>query len=204
MMKAPGRARPWRLGLAVALSALAAALAVAAWFGWQRGGDAVEGVDIGGPFTMTAQDGRVVTERDLIGHPSLVFFGFTYCPDVCPSTLAEVAAWLEALGPEGAGIVPYFVTVDPARDTPEALALYAAHFSPRIVALAGTPDRTRAMAERYRVYYKRVDLDGGEYLMDHTAAVYLMDDRGRFFDAITYRAAPEEALAKLRRLLAAS
>ena len=158
-------------------------------------------VDIGGPFTMTAHDGRTVTERDLLGRRSLIFFGFTHCPDICPTTLNGVATWLDALGDEARLVDPYFVTVDPARDTPERLAEYVGHFSPRIAGLAGTETELARMAESYRLYYARIDLDDGDYTMDHTAAIYLMDAEGRFFDAITHTATFDEAVAKLRLLI---
>ena len=147
-----------------------------------------------------------VTEQDLLGHPSLVFFGYTFCPDVCPSTLAEIAAWLDTLGEDGRDLAVYFVTVDPERDTAEALGQYAGYFSPRIVALRGTANQTAEIAASYKAYYKRIEMDDGtgDYLMDHTAAVYLMDGKGKFFDAITFTATPEEAVAKLRKLIAAS
>ena len=194
-----------RLAIAVAILAVAVLLGGAALLARYSGsGGESETVDIGGPFTLTAADGRTVTEQDLLGHPSLIFFGFTFCPDVCPSTMSEIARGLEELGPEGEALQVYFVTVDPARDTPEMLGEYTAYFSPRIVALAGTPEQTAEVAAAYKVYYKRIELEDGDYLMDHTAAVYLMDGGGRFFDAITFQATPEEAVAKLRRLIDAS
>jgi len=197
-----------RLVVALGILMLAVALGAAALI--VRYGDtdeaAVAPVDIGGPFTMTDQNGRVVTEQDLLGHPSLVFFGYTFCPDVCPSTLAEIAGWLDTLGEDGKELAVYFVTVDPARDTAQALGEYAGYFSPRIVALRGTTNQTDQIVASYKAYAKRIELDDGtgDYLMDHSAAVYLMDDKGKFFDAITFTATPEEAVAKLRRLIAAS
>ena len=158
-------------------------------------------IDIGGPFTMTAHDGTPVTEESLKGRRALIFFGFTFCPDVCPTTLNEVAAWLDELGEDGELIDPYFVSVDPARDTPERMAEYAGYFSPRITGLVGTEEQLAAMASSYKVYYARIDLDDGDYLMDHSAAVYLMDGDGRFYDAITHTATFEEAVAKLRLLV---
>ncbi len=158
-------------------------------------------VRIGGPFSMTAHDGTRVTHDDLVGRRSLVFFGFTYCPDICPATLVEVAAWLDAMAGEGALIDAYFVTVDPERDTPERMAEYVAYFSDRITGLVGTAAELRQMAESYRLYYARIDLDDGSYTMDHTAAIYLMDGNGRFFDAITRTASFDEAVAKLARLV---
>ncbi len=195
-----------RVIFAAVVLALAVVIGGTALLVSQRNGirESVGTVDIGGPFTMTAQDGAIVTEQDLIGHPSLVFFGFTYCPDVCPSTLAEIAGWLDQLGPDGDALEVYFVTVDPARDTPELLGSYVGHFSPRFVALSGSQAQTAEIAASYKAYYKRIELGEGDYTMDHTAAVYLMDVDGHFFDAITFQATPEKAVAKLRRLLAAT
>ena len=158
-------------------------------------------VAIGGPFSMLAHDGTRVTHDDLAGRRSLVFFGFTSCPDICPTTLLQVAAWLDAMGDNGDLIDAYFVTVDPERDTPERVADYVAYFSDRITGLVGTADELRRMADSYRLYYARIDLDDGNYTMDHTAAVYLMDGEGRFFDAITMTASFDEAVAKLTRLV---
>ena len=160
-----------------------------------------EVVRIGGPFSMTAHDGTRITHDDLVGRRSLVFFGFTHCPDICPATLVEVAAWLDAMADEGALIDTYFVTVDPERDTPERMAEYVAYFSDRITGLVGSADELREMAESYRLYYARIDLDNGSYTMDHTAAIYLMDANGRFFDAITMTASFDDAVAKLTRLV---
>ena len=158
-------------------------------------------VAIGGPFSMLAHDGTRVTHDDLAGRRSLVFFGFTSCPDICPTTLLQVAAWLDAMGDNGDLIDTYFVTVDPERDTPERVADYVAYFSDRITGLVGTAGELRRMADSYRLYYARIDLDDGNYTMDHTAAVYLMDGEGRFFDAITMTASFDEAVAKLTRLV---
>ena len=158
-------------------------------------------VVIGGPFSMLAHDGTRVTHDDLNGRRSLVFFGFTYCPDICPTTLLQVAGWLEAMEDEGRLIDAYFVTVDPERDTVERMADYVTYFSDRITGLVGTADELRQMADSYRLYYARIDLDDGSYTMDHTAAIYLMDAEGRFFDAITLTASFDEAVEKLTRLV---
>ncbi len=156
---------------------------------------------IGGPFSMLAHDGTLVTHADLAGRRSLVFFGFTHCPDVCPTTLVQVAAWLDAMADTGDLIDAYFVTVDPERDTLERMADYVTYFSDRITGLVGTAEELRQMADSYRLYYARIDLDDGAYTMDHTAAIYLMDGEGRFFDAITMTASFDEAVAKLTRLV---
>lgn len=158
-------------------------------------------VAIGGPFSMLAHDGTRVTQDDLTGRRSLVFFGFTYCPDICPTTLVQVASWLQAMEGKGDLIDAYFVTVDPERDSPERMAEYVSYFSDRITGLVGTADELRQMADSYRLYYARIDLEDGNYTMDHTAAIYLMDGEGRFFDAITMTASFDEAVAKLTRLV---
>lgn len=160
---------------------------------------------IGGPFTMVAaRDGRTVTQKNLLGHPSLVFFGFTSCTDVCPATLTQIASWLDALGSDGKSLKVYFVTVDPARDTPDKMARYIAKFSDRITGLTGTPQQVRTIADAYRVHYKKVPLANGDYDMVHSAAIFLMDSKGKLFDAITYETPTDQALAKLRALIAAS
>lgn len=134
---------------------------------------------IGGPFTMTADDGRSVTDRDFKGHPFLVYFGYTHCPDVCPTALLDISQVLKALGPD-AKIKVLFVTVDPARDTPKIMKAYLANFDPRIVGLSGTEAQTKAIEHVYRAYAKKVPGKNGDYTMDHTAIFYLMDKEGRF------------------------
>ncbi|MDE0419042.1 MAG: SCO family protein, partial [bacterium] len=123
-------------------------------------------VMIGGPFSMMAHDGTRMTHDDLTGRRSLVFFGFTYCPDICPTTLVQVAAWLDAMADKGDLIDAYFVTVDPERDTLERMEEYVTYFSDRITGLVGTADELRQMADSYRLYYARIDLDDGTYTMD--------------------------------------
>ena len=160
---------------------------------------------IGGPFTLTDQTGRTVTEKDLLGHPSLVFFGYTFCPDVCPTTLAEATDWLQTLGPDAKGLRVYFVTVDPERDTPAKLAEYLSVFDHRILGLTGTAEQTAAIMKAYRVFARKVPQAGSaDYLMDHSAAVYMMDPQGRFVGALTYQEATDKALAKLKDLIGRS
>ena len=158
--------------------------------------------DIGGPFRLVDETGAPVSEADLAGRPTAMFFGFTFCPDVCPTTLFEASGWLEALGPAGDDLNVVFVTVDPERDTPDVLAAYISAFDPRIRAFTGTPDAVEAMVKAYRVYARRVPLDGGGYTMDHTASVFLLDRAGAFVGTIAYGEARDTALQKLRRLVA--
>jgi protein SCO1 len=155
---------------------------------------------IGGPFQLVDQDGRPVSDQDLKGHPFLVFFGFTHCPDVCPTTLFEVSEVLRALGPDADKVNALFVTVDPERDTPDKLKDYLASFDPHLRALTGQPPAIDAIAKAYRVYVKKVPQENG-YTMDHTAIVYLMDKDGRFVAPFSLKRRPADAAADLRRYL---
>jgi protein SCO1/2 len=156
---------------------------------------------IGGPFKLTNQDGQVVTDQDLKGHPFLVFFGFTHCPDVCPTTLFEVSEILRALGPDANRTRALFITVDPERDTPAVMKDYLSSFDPHLSGLTGDPEEIAAVAKAYRVYFKRVPLEQGEYTMDHTAIVYLMDKTGRFVSPFNVKRPIDTAAADLRRYL---
>ena len=156
---------------------------------------------IGGPFQLVDQNSKPITDQDLKGQPFLVFFGFTHCPDVCPTTLFEVSEVLRALGPEGSRMRALFVTVDPERDTPGKLKDYLSSFDPRVVGVTGDAAAVTAMEKSYRVYTKKVPLDGGNYTMDHTAIVYLMDKTGRFVAPFNLKRRPEEAAADLKRYL---
>ncbi len=159
--------------------------------------------DIGGPFSLIDQTGARVTEADLTGRPTALFFGFTWCPDVCPTTLFEVASLMDRLGVQADEMNFVMVTVDPERDTPEILNEYLAAFDPRLRGLTGTPAEVAAMADAYRVDVERVATDGG-YTMNHTASVFLMDAANDFAGTITYHEDPDTALAKLRRLIDAA
>jgi protein SCO1/2 len=156
---------------------------------------------IGGPFELVDQNGRTVTERDLKGRPFLVFFGFTRCPDICPTTLFEVSEIMRALGKDADRVGALFITVDPERDTPAALKDYLASFDPHLAGLTGEPAAVAAVAKAYRVYFKKVPLDQGGYTMDHTAIVYLMDKDGRFVSPFNLKRTTEAAAADLRRYL---
>ena len=156
---------------------------------------------IGGAFQLVDQNSKPITDQDLKGQPFLVFFGFTHCPDVCPTTLFEVSEVLRALGTQGSKVRALFVTVDPERDTPEKLKDYVASFDPRVIGVTGEPTAIAAMEKAYRVYAKKVPLDGGNYTMDHTAIVYLMDKTGRFVAPFNLKRRPEEAATDLKRYL---
>ena len=154
---------------------------------------------IGGPFRLLDQNGRTVTDADLKGHPFLVFFGFTHCPDVCPTTLYEVSEILRKLGPDADRVGALFITVDPERDTPEALKDYLSSFDPHLSGLTGDPAAVAAVAKAYRVYFKKMPLDQGGYTMDHTAIVYLMDKQGRFVSPFSLKRSTEASVAELRK-----
>jgi len=145
---------------------------------------------VGGPFALTDQNGKRVTDQDFRGKYMLIFFGFTYCPDVCPSELQVMTAALDQLGPAGDKIQPVFITIDPERDTPDAMKLYVANFHPRMVGLTGSPDDIAAVAKAYRVYYAKAKASEGaapgDYLMDHSTILYLMGPDGRFVKHFTY------------------
>jgi len=160
----------------------------------------VEPRDVG-DLQMTDQQGKPRRLADLSGAPALVFFGFTHCPDVCPTALFEISEILRALGPDGDRVRALFVTVDPERDTPEKLKDYLSSFDPRLIGATGDDAAIKAIEKGYRVYAKRVPLDGGGYTMDHTAIVYLMDKDGRFVAPFNMKRRPAEAAAELRRYL---
>jgi protein SCO1 len=165
------------------------------------GGGGPSASAIGGPFKLVDQNGQVVTDQDLKGHPFLVFFGFTHCPDVCPTTLFEVSEILRALGPDADRTRALFITVDPERDTPAAMKDYLSSFDPHMSGLTGDPAQIAAVAKAYRVYFKKVPLDDGSYTMDHTAIVYLMDKTGRFVSPFNLKRPTDVAVADLRRYL---
>ena len=156
---------------------------------------------VGGPFRLTDQNGKTITDQDLKGHPSLVFFGFTHCPEVCPTTLFDISEILNKLGPDASKVNAVFITVDPERDSPAMLKDYLASFNPRLVGVGGDAEQLAAVAKAYRVYYKKVPTKDGDYTMDHTAIVYLMDKNGQFVAPFSLKRKPEEAAAELRRYL---
>ncbi len=156
---------------------------------------------VGGPFRLTDQNGTVVTDQDLKGRPFLVFFGFTHCPDVCPPTLFEMSEVLDKLGADGNRVGALFITVDPERDTPQSMKDYLSSFDPRLRGLTGDPAAIASVAKEYRVYFKKVALQGDDYTMDHTALVYLMGKDGRFIAPFNLNRRVEDAAAELRRYL---
>ncbi len=154
---------------------------------------------VGGPFQLTAQNGEPLSDKDMLGRPFLVFFGYTHCPDICHTTLFEMSETLRALGPD-AKISALFVSVDPERDTPAVLKDYLASFDPRIIGLSGPREALDKMLKEFRIYSKRVG-GGEDYSVDHTTAVYLMDKNGRFVNAVNVSRRPAEAAKELQPYL---
>jgi protein SCO1 len=156
---------------------------------------------IGGAFRLQDQSGKPVSDQDLKGRPYLVFFGYTHCPDVCPTTLFEISEVMKALGKDANRTGAVFITVDPERDTPAVMADYLSNFDPHLRGLTGDPAAVAETLKAYRVYAKKVPLQDGDYTMDHTAVVYLMDKSGRFVAPFNLKQTPEAAAAQLRGYL---
>jgi len=156
---------------------------------------------LGGPFAMTDHRGQPFTEQHLDGRPTVMFFGFTSCPEVCPTTLNDISGWLADLGADAERLNAVFVSVDPERDSVEQIAGYLTAFDPRIVGLVGTPQQLADMAATYGFYYERVPVEGGGYTMNHTATVYLLDATGALVGTVDYHEERRTALQKVRRLL---
>ncbi len=165
-----------------------------------------QGSDCDGKDHTAARDhrgvcGQTVTEKSLIGRPTLIFFGFTHCPDVCPTSLFEISEVLRAMGPDASKVNAYFVSVDPERDTPAAMKEYISSFDPNLKGLTGSPEEVERVIKAYRVYAKKIPLKDGDYTMDHTALIYLMDRKGTFVRPFDLKRKPEEAAADLKRYL---
>jgi protein SCO1/2 len=156
---------------------------------------------IGGSFHLEDQSGKPVTDQDLKGRPYLVFFGYTHCPDVCPTSLFEISEVFKALDKDADRAGALFITVDPERDTPAVLKEYLSNFDSHLRGLTGDTAAVAAALKAYRVYAKKVPLTGGDYTMDHTAVVYLMDKNGRFVAPFNLKQTPEAAAAQLRGYL---
>lgn len=154
-----------------------------------------------GDYQLATAAGAPFSRETLVGKPSMVFFGFTHCPEVCPTSLAEMAAWYEALGEEARDLDAYFITVDPERDTAAVVGDYVS-WTGRVTGVTGTPEEVEKATKSWAVYAEKVPLEGGDYTMDHTASVFLVNAEGQFEGTIAYRESTDTALAKLRRLIA--
>jgi protein SCO1/2 len=159
-----------------------------------------ESVPIGGPFELLDQDGTKVTDKTFAGKAGVIFFGYTSCPDACPTTLSDLSAWLNAIGRDADKLNVLFISVDPEHDTPAHLKEYLSSFDPRIRGLTGTEEQVAAVTKAYRAYYKRISLEDGDYAMDHTAVIYLMDRAGKFVNPISLRTDDKVAIERLRQL----
>ncbi len=179
----------WAVVALVAMAVLVAYLAPA------RTGQAL----IGGPFALQTGDGTTVTEQDLLGHPSLVYFGYTHCPDICPTTLAQISDALAKL--PGQPVKVYFITVDPERDPPRLMGDYVSSFDPRIVGLSGSPQAVEQAEKAYRVYARKAPGKDGDYAMDHSSVLYLMDRNGRFVEAFNLERSAAENAKELQTYL---
>jgi protein SCO1 len=156
---------------------------------------------VGGPFHLEDENGKPFSDQDMKGRPYLVFFGFTHCPDICPTTLFDMSQVLRKLGPDAGRIGAVFITVDPDRDTPAVMKDYLSSFDPHLVGLTGDQGAVNQAIKAYRVYAKKIPLDNGDYTMDHTAVVYLMDKDGRFVAPFNLKRTPEAAADDLRKYL---
>jgi protein SCO1/2 len=156
---------------------------------------------VGGPFQLEDQYGKPVSDADMKGKPFLVFFGFTHCPDICPTTLFDMSQMMKALGPDADRTGVLFITVDPERDTEPVLKDYLSNFDPHLRGLTGDRAAIDAAIKEYRVYAKKVPLENGDYTMDHTAVVYLMDKDGHFVAPFNMSRTPEAEAADLRRYM---
>ena len=156
---------------------------------------------IGGPFKLIDQDGKAITDQDMKDEPLLVFFGYTHCPDVCPTTLFEMSEVLRAMGPDAARVHALYITVDPERDTPPVMKDYLSSFDPNLRGATGDAKAIDAAEKAYHVYAKKVPTGNGDYSMDHTALVYLMDKQGRFVAPFNLKRRPEDSAADLKKYL---
>jgi len=192
-------ARPLVIATAFAASLVVGLLIVF----WAMGGvsKVAQPAAIGGPFQLTDQHGKAVTDTSLKGKPTLIFFGYTHCPDVCPTSLFEISEVLRAMGKDADKVNAVFISVDPERDTPATMKDYLSSFDPHLEGLSGDPAETAKVITSYRVYAKKVPTKDGDYTMDHTALIYLMDRDGRFVSPFNLKRTPEEAAVELKRYL---
>ena len=189
------------------MRALIAAIVVvlgvaAAWLGYEiyQQTAAPAGDPYGVPFNLVDQDGEPITEQAFRGQPTALFFGFTHCPEVCPTTLYELSSWFGELGDDAGNIDAYFISIDPERDTPDVLGDYISSVTDRVRGITGDPDDVRDMARGFNIYFKRIETDDGDYTMDHTASIILLDSEGRFRKTIAWGENAETAMQKLRDL----
>ncbi|NNE86303.1 MAG: SCO family protein [Alphaproteobacteria bacterium] len=197
-----------RIGILLAIVVVAVIAGMAQWLVirnddiTQNANGLVTSVEIGGPFSLTDHTGRQVTEKDYLGNFTLVFFGYTFCPDICPTELGDIALALDELGDLSLAVTPVMISIDPERDTPPVLAEYVSLFHERLVGLTGTAEQIKDVADAYRIFFRRVDdPDYSYYLMDHTSFVYLLNPEGDVVSLLRYGTPPEEMASLIRRQL---
>jgi protein SCO1/2 len=193
----------------IVLFILAAIMAGLFFWLWQTAKQqetALSNEPFGAAFTLTRQDGQPITEQAFRGKPTALFFGFTHCPEICPTTVYELSGWLTTVDPDKSKMQAYFVSIDPERDTPEILGTYLSNVTDRITGISGDPAKVEAMARSFKVFFKKVPTDPAkpneDYTMDHTASVFLLDRQGRFAGTIAYGENPDVAVQKLKNLIA--
>lgn len=191
----------------------ALALVMAALFGWLwlAVGDQnklVAEKPWGVPFSLVSQTGQPITEKAFqSGKPTALFFGFTHCPEICPTTVYELTGWMKTVDPDKSKMQAYFVSIDPRRDTPQLLGTYLSNASDRITGISGDPEKVESMARGFKIFFEKVPSDakkpdGPDYTMNHSASVFLLDGKGRFVGTIDYGENPETAVQKLKNLIA--
>jgi protein SCO1 len=197
------RSRDRVLTIAAGFAGFAVA-ALCVFYGASIGGASHEAKEalIGGPFTLVDDTGATVTEKTLAGKPYAMYFGYTFCPDVCPTTLLDLSRWIKKLGPQAEKLNYVFVSIDPERDTPSLMHTYLSSFDKHIRGFTGTPEQVAEIAKVYRVYYKKIPTDDGSYTMDHSAVIYLMSSEDKLVTVIPYQEDDISALAKLENLVA--
>ncbi|MGB7286730.1 MAG: SCO family protein [Salaquimonas sp.] len=185
------------------ISLWALVVLVGGWAGYlalnKAGPEAVPA--FGAEFELQATNGESLTQDDMLGRPHLVFFGFTHCPEVCPTTLYEISGWMEEIGDPAKALDIYFVSVDPERDNQEVLTNYLSPFGPQVIGLTGSAEEIDKAAKGYHVYYKKVPLEDGDYTMDHTARIALMKPDGSLMSTIAWDENSDTAVQKLKNLL---
>jgi protein SCO1/2 len=192
----------------IAVAAVMVALGGWLWFTIGNQNTLVAEKPWGVPFTLVTADGKPVTEKQFQnGRPTALFFGFTHCPEICPTTVYELTGWMNTVDPDKSKLQAYFVTIDPRRDTPELLNTYLSNASDRIVGISGEPAKVETMARGFKVFFEKVPSDpkkpdGPDYTMNHSASVFLLDGAGRFVGTIDYGENPDVAVQKLKNLIA--
>lgn len=189
------RRRPFLIGL----SALALSAAAGGYLLWQNG-QLPQAATVGGPFSLIDGDGRRVTEADFKGKWLMIFFGYTFCPDACPTALGAMAEAMDRMGVQADQVQPIFITVDPERDTPQVMKAYVGNFGPKIVGLTGTSAEIAAVAQAFRVYYKKAG-DGANYMMDHSTAILVMNPEFQFAGIIPGDAKPAQMIERLNGMM---